>query len=93
MAMMQRLMSSQCNTTKYAAIHLIPFVYTYFQSQNQQELMEIFNKVAADPMPHIRKQASIILNKMIKLIPKVSETELLNIFSKFYKDEQDSVRI
>lgn len=55
--------------------------------------MEIFNKVAADPMPHIRKQASIILNKMIKLIPKVSETELLNIFSKFYKDEQDSVRI
>jgi serine/threonine-protein phosphatase 2A regulatory subunit A len=24
---------------------------------------------------------------MIKLIPKVSETELLNIFSRFYKDE------
>jgi hypothetical protein len=30
---------------------------------------------------------------MIQLIPKVSETELLNIFSKFYKDDQDSVRM
>ena len=55
--------------------------------------MEIFNKIASDPMPQIRKQASIVLNKMIKLIPKVTETELLNIFSKFYKDEQDSVRM
>lgn len=30
---------------------------------------------------------------MIKLIPKVSETELLNVFSRFYKDEQDIVRM
>lgn len=34
MEMMQRLMKNQSNTTKYAAIHLIPFVYTYFQSGN-----------------------------------------------------------
>lgn len=30
---------------------------------------------------------------MIKLIPKAPETELLNIFGKFFKDEQDSVRM
>ena len=30
---------------------------------------------------------------MIKLIPKVSDAELLQIFSKFTKDEQDSVRM
>ena len=30
---------------------------------------------------------------MIKLIPKVSETDLLSIFSRFYLDEQDSVRM
>lgn len=30
---------------------------------------------------------------MIKLIPKTPETELLNIFSKFFKDDQDSVRM
>jgi len=41
----------------------------------------------------VRKQAAIVLNDMIKLIPKVSETELLNIFSRFYKDEQDTVRM
>ena len=41
----------------------------------------------------MRKQAAIVLNEMIKLIPKVSETELLNIFSRFYKDEQDTVRM
>lgn len=33
------------------------------------------------------------MNDLIKLIPKVSETELLHNFSKFYKDEQDSVRM
>lgn len=55
MKMMHRLMKGESNTTKYAAIHLIPFVYTYFTSANQQELMEMFNKVAADPMPQIRK--------------------------------------
>lgn len=41
----------------------------------------------------MRKVAAIVLNEMVKLIPKVSDTELLNIFSKFYKDEQDSVRM
>lgn len=49
--------------------------------------------VSQDDIPQVRKVASIVLNEMIKLIPKVSETELLNIFSKFFKDEQDSVRM
>lgn len=30
---------------------------------------------------------------MIKLTPKVSETEILNILNKVFKDEQDSVRM
>jgi len=87
MGMMQRMTNSENHVSKYTAIHLIPTVYTYFVPQNQQELMELFNKISTDPIPQIRKQASIVLNKMIQLIPKVQETELLNIFSKFYKDD------
>ena len=87
MAMMFRMTESDNHVSKYTAIHLIPTVYTYFVQQNQIELMEIFNRVSTDPIPQIRKQASIVLNKMIQLIPKVQETELLNIFSKFYKDD------
>jgi hypothetical protein len=30
---------------------------------------------------------------MIKLIPKIPDAELFNIFSKFYKDPHDSVRM
>lgn len=41
----------------------------------------------------MRKVAAIVLNDMIKLIPKTPESELLNIFGKFFKDEQDSVRM
>ncbi len=41
----------------------------------------------------MRKISAIVLNEMIKLIPKTPETELLNIFSKFFKDDQDSVRM
>jgi hypothetical protein len=37
--------------------------------------------------------AAIVLNDMIKLIPKAPESELLNIFGRFFKDEQDSVRM
>jgi hypothetical protein len=55
--------------------------------------MEIFNTTSQDEIPQIRKQASLVLNEMIKLIPKVSDAELLQIFSKFTKDEQDSVRM
>jgi hypothetical protein len=35
----------------------------------------------------VRKVAAIVLNDMIKLIPKVPEAELLSIFTRFYRDE------
>lgn len=41
----------------------------------------------------MRKVAAVVLNDLIKLIPKAPETELLNIFGKLFKDEQDSVRM
>ena len=53
----------------------------------------MYTQISHDETPQVRKQAAIVLNDMIKLIPKVSETELLNIFSRFYKDEQDAVRM
>ena len=87
MAMLQRLMNDECQTSKFAAIQLFPCVYTHFQISNQQEIMNMYYQLAQDETPQVRKQAAIVLNEMIKLIPKVSETELLNIFSKFYKDE------
>lgn len=33
--------------------------------------MDIFGDIAKDPAPQVRKQASFVLNSMIKLIPKV----------------------
>ena len=47
----------------------------------------MYNQISQDETPQVRKQAAIVMNEMIKLIPKISETELLNIFSRFYKDE------
>lgn len=55
MEMLQRLMQGDVYTTKFAAIQLVPVVYTHFSSSSQQELMEIFNQVSADEMPQIRK--------------------------------------
>ena len=93
MSMLGRLSQGDVYTTKMAAIQIVPVVYTHFQSHCQQELMEVFNSLSGDEMPQVRKQASLVLNEMIKLIPKVQESELLNVFSRFYKDEQDSVRM
>ena len=93
MSMLQRLISADFYTSKLAAIQLVPVVYPHFTAPSQTELMEIFNLASRDEMPQVRKSASIALNEMIKLIPKVSESELLNVFSRFYNDEQDSVRM
>jgi hypothetical protein len=49
--------------------------------------MTAYNKISQEEAPQIRKQAAVVLNEMIKLIPKVSETDLLNIFNRFYLDE------
>ena len=93
MGMIQRLINGDCFTTKFAAVQLFPCVYTHVSAANQQELMKMYDVLSKDETPQVRKQAAIVLNDMIKLIPKVSETELLNIFSRFYKDEQDTVRM
>ena len=37
--------------------------------------------------------AAIVLNEMIKLMPRVPEQELLKVFGQFFKDEQDSVKM
>jgi hypothetical protein len=47
----------------------------------------MFIKVSEDSIPQVRKTAAIVLNDMIKLIPKVPEVEIMKIFEKFYKDE------
>lgn len=93
MSMQHRLCNNDNNTSRYTAVHLIPTIYPFMTPQNQGELIEIFSKIAGDQNPPIRKQAIIVLNKMIKLIPKVPETELLGMFAKICKDEQDSVRM
>ena len=93
MLMIRRLNQCPDNTTKYTTVHLIPFVYSYFSAAHQQELMDIYVQISNDPAPQVRKQASIVLNSMIKLVPKIPETELFNIFSKFYRDQHDSVRM
>lgn len=53
----------------------------------------IFTNLSHEDIPQVRKVTAIVINEMIKLIPKTSDSELLNIFSKFFKDEQDSVRM
>lgn len=73
---------------------MVPTVFLQFSQKNQQELLQIFNEITSeDNSAQIRKQAALVLNQMIKMIPKVSETELLTIFNKVFKDEQDSVRM
>ena len=77
MSMMHRLMNHEFHCSKYTVVHLVPFIYGHFSSYSQNDLMNIYNQLACDPMPQIRKQASIVLHKMIRLIPKVNKTEML----------------
>jgi hypothetical protein len=44
-------------------------------------------------VPQVRKTVAVTLQEMIKLIPKVSEQDVISIFNKLLLDEQDSVRM
>jgi hypothetical protein len=43
----------------------------------------MFISVSQEDVPQVRKIAAIVLNDMIKLIPKVPEAEMLSIFDRF----------
>ena len=87
MQMIKGLFENESYTSKFPAIQLIPTIYPSLSAQNQAEAMNIFIKAAADDIPLVRKQVAIVLNDLIKMIPKVPDTELLNVFSKLNKDE------
>jgi serine/threonine-protein phosphatase 2A regulatory subunit A len=53
----------------------------------------LFTQTSQDEIPQVRKCSSLVLHDMIKLVPQVPDTDLLNIFANFYQDEQDSIRM
>jgi xanthosine utilization system XapX-like protein len=85
--MVKRLMTSEGYTSKFAGIQLIPTMFGQVSTAHQQELMTLYIAAAQDDIPSVRKVSAIVLNDMIKLVPKAPEAELLNIFSKFFKDD------
>ena len=55
--------------------------------------MTVYTALSSDETPSVRKHAAITLSLMIKLIPHTGDSELLNIFARFFRDEQDSVKM
>jgi serine/threonine-protein phosphatase 2A regulatory subunit A len=95
MQMIHRLSRSDNSNNCYAVVHMIPVLYPHFSAANQTSLFETLLRVTDDQSPHIRKQASIVVNDMIPKIPAVfPEKEVLSIFNKINSADQehDSVR-
>lgn len=93
MDMTKRLMNGESYASKFPALQMIPCLYPHVSSNLQNELLQMYIQACNEDIPQVRKMASIVLTELIKLIPKISDQELLNIFGKFFKDEQDSVRM
>lgn len=93
MQMMQRMAQNDTNTSRFTAVNLVPVLYSQVSPPNQAELLEIFQKISSDAFAPMRKQAIIVFNNMIQLMPRVPDSELLAMFTKIVQDEQDSVRM
>lgn len=93
MEIIKRLMNGENYQSKFGATSLIPTVYQHLSPASQQELLAMYIQVSQDDIPQVRKVAAIVLNEMIKLMPRVPEQELLKVFGQFFKDEQDSVKM
>ena len=78
MHMIHRLSQSNNSNSCYAVVHMIPVLYPHCSAANQASLFETLLRVTDDPAPHIRKQASIVVNGMIQKVPSVfPEKEVL----------------
>lgn len=51
MAMLVRLLNSDCYTSKMTAISLFPTVYPGFNNTKRNEIMNFYNAVAVDEKP------------------------------------------
>ncbi len=53
----------------------------------------MYKKCAKDEVPQVRRIAASTLKDLVKLVPPLSDAELLTAFQEFNKDDQDSVRL
>ena len=87
MAIINRLINADCYKGKFSAVALIPFVFVHLGPRSQVELMTVFSSVSQDETPSVRKNAAIAMGPMINLLPHTSDTELLTIFARLFKDD------
>jgi serine/threonine-protein phosphatase 2A regulatory subunit A len=89
----KRLIHGDWFTAKISGILLIPVAFAFVGSGMQGELMNYYKKCIHDEVPQVRRTVGSTLKDMIALIPKVPESEVINIFNQISKDDQDSVRL
>merc|ERR1711959_129842 len=58
------------------------------------DLLKMYFRLCGDDAPMVRRQAANVLDSVAEVLPQTAAfSELLDVFEKLSKDEQDSVRI
>jgi serine/threonine-protein phosphatase 2A regulatory subunit A len=89
-----RLASHDWFTSRISACSLFAAAIPKVSDSNQEDLMKIYIRLCSDETPMVRRQAAQVLGEVAAVAPQDSMlTEIVEVFEKLSRDEQESVRI
>lgn len=90
--LLKRLCGGDWFTSRSSASALFAHIYPKIDDAGQKELRELYEKLASDSFPVVRRNAGEHFAGFIGVVDKKDVTDVLPILKQLAKDEQDSVR-
>lgn len=93
-ALITRLVAHEWFTSRISACNLFVAAVPKVGDSKQDDLLKAYSRLCADDAPLVRRQAANVLGNVAEVVrPGVPFQEIMDVFVKLSKDEQDSVRI
>merc|ERR1719401_1488703 len=93
-ALIGRLASHDWFTARISVCNLFVVALAKVAQPKQDDLLKIYIRLCGDDTPMVRRQAAIVLGSVAQVLQDEDMlSEILEIFQKLAKDDQDSVRI
>eukprot|EP00929_Paragymnodinium_shiwhaense_P013204 TRINITY_DN121068_c0_g1_i1.p1 TRINITY_DN121068_c0_g1~~TRINITY_DN121068_c0_g1_i1.p1 ORF type:complete len:590 (-),score=138.64 TRINITY_DN121068_c0_g1_i1:236-2005(-) len=92
-ALVGRLASHEWFTPRISVCSLFVDCLPKVSESKQDDLLKLYFRLCSDDAPMVRRQAANVLGSVAGVVPTHLLTEVMNVFEKLSRDEQDSVRI
>jgi len=92
-ALIARLASHDWFTSRISVCSLFSVALAKVDESKKEELLKTYFRLCGDDTPMVRRQAANVLGGIAEVLSPSARMEILEVFEKLAKDEQDSVRV